>query len=76
MSEFQREIDARCKDCPTPVVMTKQALKEMVSGEVLHVVATDPASVQDINMLLDAISYQLLETNEANGEFHFYIKKS
>ena len=76
MPEFQREIDARTEYCPAPVVMTKQALKEMVSGEVLHVMATDPVSVQDINMLLDVISYKLLESIESNGEFHFYIRKS
>ena len=75
MTEFQHELDARSKSCPNPVVMTKEALKTLASGEVLHVMATDPVSVQDINMLLDAISYQLIDSNESNGEFHFYIKK-
>jgi len=76
MTEFQQELDARSENCPSPVMMTKNALKEMLSGEVLHVMATDPVSVQDIKMLVDAISYQLIDSSESNGEFHFYIKKS
>ena len=76
MTEFQQELDARSEHCPSPVMMTKNALKEMSSGEVLHVIATDPVSVQDIKMLVDVISYQLVDSNESNGEFHFYIRKS
>ena len=76
MTEFQQELDARSETCPSPVMMTKNALKAMGSGEVLHVMATDPVSVQDIGMLVDAISYQLIDSSETNGEFHFYIKKS
>lgn len=76
MIEFHQELDARSETCPSPVMMTKNALKLMGTGEILHVMATDPVSVQDIGMLVDVISYQLLETSESNGEFHFYIKKS
>lgn len=76
MTEFQQELDARSEHCPSPVMMTKNALKEMASGEILHVLATDPASVQDIKMLIDAIRYQLIDSSESDGEYHFYIRKS
>lgn len=76
MIEFQQELDTRSETCPSPVMMTKNVLKTMSSGEVLHVMATDPVSVQDIGMLVNVIRYQLLESSESNGEFHFYIKKS
>ena len=76
MPDFQQEIDARNENCPMPVMETKKALKSMHAGEVLHVVATDPVSVQDISILLDALEDELIETSEADGEYHFYIKKS
>ncbi|MDQ1363739.1 MAG: tRNA 2-thiouridine synthesizing protein [Pseudomonadota bacterium] len=75
MPNFSVEVDARNESCPMPVMKTKKALKGMKSGEVLHVIATDPASAQDINTLLEALNDKLLETSRNGGEFHFYIQK-
>ena len=76
MTDFQVEIDARNLSCPMPVMKAKKALKGMSSGEVLHVIATDPASVQDLEILLDSLDDDMLEQTEGGGEFHFYIKKT
>ena len=76
MTEFQCELDARGENCPNPVVMTRKTLKTMSFGQVLHVIATDPVSVEDIGMLLDVIRYPLVDSQESNGEFHFFIKKA
>lgn len=75
MPDFQQELDSRNESCPMPVMKTKKMLKGMSAGEVLHVIATDPASVQDITILLEAMDDELIETSEAGGEYHFYIKK-
>ena len=40
--EFTKDLDARGLNCPLPILKTKKALAEMVSGEVLRVQATDP----------------------------------
>lgn len=76
MPDFQHELDARNESCPMPVMKTKKTLHKMAAGEVLHVIATDPASVQDIAILLDALDDELLESSKEGGEYHFYIKKS
>ena len=77
MTDFQVEIDARNLSCPMPAMKAKKALKGMSSGEVLHVIATDPASVQDLEILLESLDDdELLEHTEGSGEFHFYIKKT
>ena len=75
MPEFQQELDARNESCPIPVMKTKKTLKKMSAGEVLHVIATDPASVQDIAILLEAMDDEIIESSEGGGEYHFYIKK-
>ena len=76
MHEFQHELDASNESCPMPVMKTKKMLKGMSAGEILHVIATDPASVQDITILLETLKDELLENEESNGIYHFYIKKS
>jgi len=76
MIEFQTEIDARGLSCPMPVMKAKKQLKLLSTGDILHVIATDPASVQDLEILLESLEDEMIEASEANGEFHFYIKKS
>ena len=75
MIEFQAEIDARGLRCPMPVMKVKKELKHLSTSDVLHVVATDPASVQDIEILLESLNDEMLDASEENGEYHFYIKK-
>lgn len=75
MPDFDQELDSRNESCPIPVMKTKKALKGMAIGKVLHVIATDPASVQDIEILLESLPDELVESNDSDGEFHFYIKK-
>ena len=75
MTDFQLEIDTRNEKCPQPVKKTKQALKDMGQGEILHIMTTDPASEEDIQVLLGAVKDELLDTRFENGVYHFYIKK-
>ena len=40
---FDEQIDTKMVKCPMPVLKTKKALAKMQTGEVLMVLATDPA---------------------------------
>lgn len=75
MTDFQQELDVRDKICPKPVMKTKQTLNTMSSGEVLHVMASDPTSEEDIGILLNAMEDKLIDSHYINGTYHFYIKK-
>ena len=44
---YDKELDARGLNCPLPILRTKKALTDMLSGQVLKVLATDPGSVKD-----------------------------
>ncbi len=41
-------VDATGKRCPMPLLMAKRALSELADGEVLLVLATDPAAESDL----------------------------
>ncbi len=75
MSHFDDELDASGLNCPMPVMRTKKALKGLSSGQVLHVIATDPASADDIPDLLDTTGDTIVEHGRDGGTYHFYIKK-
>ncbi len=71
-----QELDARGLNCPLPILRAKKALNAMSSGQVLHILATDPGAVKDFQAFAKQTGNQLLESSEANGEFSFMIKKS
>ncbi|WP_299186197.1 sulfurtransferase TusA family protein [uncultured Psychrobacter sp.] len=53
-------VDGRGLACPMPLLKTKVALRSVVSGESLYVVATDPNSQADIT----AFCHQSRQTND------------
>jgi TusA-related sulfurtransferase len=50
------------------------ALDEMESGEVLEVVADDPAAEEDISRLVDNLGHELLLLEKEDDEIRFLIK--
>ena len=73
--EFHRDLDARGLNCPLPILKAKKALAEMMSGEVLRVVATDSGSVRDFQAFAKQNGNQLLEQSESEKEFTFYMRR-
>ena len=73
--QYDKEIDTRGLNCPLPILRTKKALADVLSGQVLKVVATDPGSVKDFQTFSKQTGHTLLSHSEANGEFTFLMKK-
>ena len=73
--DIAKEVDARGLNCPLPILRTKKALAEMSTGQVLRVLATDPASVKDFAAFARQTGNTLLDTNEDNGVFEFALKR-
>ena len=72
---FDKELDARGLNCPLPILRTKKTLAEMQSGQVLHILATDPGSVKDFAAFAKQTGNELLSSTEVNKEFVFLMKR-
>ena len=70
-----REVDARGLNCPLPILRTKKALNDMKTGEVLRVLATDPASQRDFQAFARQTGNALVDQSAANGEFIFLLRR-
>ena len=70
-----REVDARGLNCPLPILRTKKALNEMLTGQVLKVVATDPASQRDFQAFSRQTGNALIDQSAANGEFVYLLRR-
>lgn len=75
MPKFDKELDASGLTCPMPVMKTKKMLQSLTSGQVLHLIATDPGTKSDIPALVGKTGDQILETSEQDKTVHFYIQK-
>lgn len=73
--EFQHSLDAKGLMCPEPVMMLHVKVKDMLSGDVLKVLATDPSTNRDISKFCTFLGYELLAQQELNGVLEFFIKK-
>ena len=76
MPTFDKELDTSGLTCPMPVMKCKKILQTLTTGQVLHLVATDPGTKSDIPALIDKTGDQIIESSEENGNVHFYIKKT
>ena len=72
---FDGEVDAIGMNCPLPILRTKKALAEMETGQVLHVLATDPGSLKDFPAFAKQTGNELVKQQEANRVFEFFLKR-
>ena len=68
-------LDLKGLSCPMPIVKTAKAMKELASGDIVEVLATDPGSVRDFEAWCRTTHNELLEQTNEDGVFHYIIKK-
>ncbi|MCY3853747.1 MAG: sulfurtransferase TusA family protein [Thaumarchaeota archaeon] len=68
-------LDARGLYCPEPVFRTKIALEKLQLGNVLKILADDPAADDDISRWVDRNGHILLQKNQKNNYFEFLVQK-
>ncbi len=75
MADFDVELDARGLNCPLPILRAKKSIQGLQSGQVLHIIATDPGSVKDFEAFCKQTGNELLAASQHDGEYLFDIRK-
>ena len=73
--DVKQELDTRGLNCPLPILKAKKALADMLSGEVLKVVATDPGSVRDFQAFARQTGNELVEQSTEADEFIHFLRR-
>jgi tRNA 2-thiouridine synthesizing protein A len=68
-------LDLKGLSCPMPIVKTAKAMKQVSSGEMVEVFATDPGSVADFKAWCKSTRNTLVQSDEVDGVFHYVIQK-
>ncbi|MGZ8215849.1 sulfurtransferase TusA family protein [Methylomagnum sp.] len=69
------ELDTTGLMCPLPLLRLKKALQTLEGGQVVRVLATDPASVLDFGVFLEQAGHEMLDRSEETGVFYYLIRK-
>lgn len=70
------QLDVKGLFCPEPVMMLHNRIRDIAVGEVLEVIATDPATQRDIPKFCTFLGHELLAQNEAGGEYRYWLRKA
>lgn len=73
--EVHKEVDARGLNCPLPILRAKKALADMVSGQLLKVVATDTGSLRDFQAFAKQTGNELVEQQTVGEEFIHILRR-
>jgi len=75
ISESGKTLDARGLFCPSPVMQTNVELSKMQIGEILTVLADDPAAEDDIANWARRLGHEVVKMEKTGNEIRFEIKK-
>ncbi len=75
MIEFNLELDASGLNCPLPLLRLKKALTTISSGDIVKVIATDPAAHLDFGVYANQTGHQIIELIKEADKQIFYVKK-
>ena len=73
--DIHKEIDTRGLNCPLPILKAKKALADMVSGQLLKVVATDSGSLRDFQAFAKQTGNELVEQQTVGEEFIHVLRR-
>jgi len=61
--------------CPVPVLKTRQEMDKLAIGEILEVLADDPAAEEDLKAWAKRTGQKILEIEKTNEGMRFLILK-
>ncbi|MFC7319628.1 sulfurtransferase TusA family protein [Halobacillus campisalis] len=68
-------LDAKGLACPMPIVKTKKEMKELETGDILEIHATDKGAKSDLAAWAKSGGHEFLKDEEENDVLKFWIQK-
>jgi tRNA 2-thiouridine synthesizing protein A len=75
MDTIATTVDAKGESCPGPLVSLAKAIRDVHSGDLLELLATDPGSKSDVPSWAELSGNELVEASEDGGVFRYVVRK-
>jgi tRNA 2-thiouridine synthesizing protein A len=73
--DAQKDLDTRGLNCPLPILKAKKALADMVSGELLRVISTDPGSMRDFQAFARQTGNELVLQDTVGSDYIHVMRR-
>ena len=73
--EANQTVDTAGLGCPEPLMIVRNKVRAMVSGETVAIVATDPTTVRDFTHFCRFMGHELALSEHTGERFFFVIRK-
>lgn len=74
MTSYQT-LDALGLRCPEPVMLVRKQIRHMQDGDILLIIADDPATTRDIPGFCQFMDHTLLKSETEQSPFKYWVKK-
>jgi len=75
MRDADQQLDTIGLVCPEPLMLVRNRVREMHSGEVLHVLASDPSTGRDFHNFCRFMGHEMLAEERGDARFEYWIRK-
>lgn len=72
--DFQVELDTTGLYCPEPIMLMHSRVRDMRSGEVLKVIASDPATTRDVPKFCQFLGHELIRQEALEDSYLYFIR--
>lgn len=73
-TEVNKILDTTGLLCPEPLMLLHKTVREVDSGDLIKVIATDPSTTRDIPKFCTFLGHELL-SQEQDGDTYYYVLK-
>ncbi|WP_413691573.1 sulfurtransferase TusA [Psychromonas sp. KJ10-2] len=70
-----KQLDALGLRCPEPVMVIRKTVRKLETGDMLEIIADDPATTRDIPSFCRFMEHQLVEAQTDSLPYRYLIKK-
>ena len=68
-------VDATGLRCPEPLMVVRNKMMDMDSGQIIKVIATDPSTSWDFPKFCSFLNHELIHHEESENQYLYWIKK-
>lgn len=69
------QLDTIGLNCPEPVMMLHNKIRDVGAGETILVLASDPSTERDVPKFCKFLGHELMNQIRHDNEYHYLIKK-
>ncbi len=76
MTKVDHNLDTSGLTCPEPVMMLHNKIRDIAAGEVLEILATDPATTRDIPKFCAFLGHELIDQQHEGEHYRYWVRKA